>query len=145
MGYTPEQNREYLRQRYREQMDGFIDRLGGQCVVCGTTEDLQIDHVDRRKKSFNVARLWARKDLPKVYRELKKCQLLCKPHHEEKTAREQSEDRTGTFTHGTLYGWQKAKCKCPECMVKRRADMDARNARRRTGSRGPYRTRRADT
>lgn len=119
--YTPEQNREYLRRRYREQMDAFIAHLGGFCVVCGSSEDLQIDHIDPSTKCFTVAKLWPRKKLPEVYAELQKCQLLCVPHHIEKTAAEQSAARSGTFTHGTLYGWMKAKCGCEVCAESKRA------------------------
>ena len=140
MAYDPEKNREYLRKRYADQRADFYARLGGVCAVCGTDENLQIDHVDRKKKSFNIGRLWPAKDLPKAYKELKKCQLLCEPHHVEKTAREQREDRSGTFTHGTVYAWMKVKCGCDECMAAKRTWHDARNAKRRTGAaRGPYR------
>lgn len=139
MTYEPERNSDYLKRRYAEQKTAFHAYLGDACARCGTTDDLQIDHVDPSKKSFPVSKLWPRKDLTLVYKELDKCQLLCRTHHEEKTAEEHRLSREGTFTHGTLYAWQKKKCLCEDCIAAKDAWNEERNARRRTGARGPYR------
>lgn len=61
-----------------------IDMLGGCCVGCGTTENLQFDHIDRTTKSCNVAGLLAGK-LEKLVEEAQKCQLLCETCHRHKT------------------------------------------------------------
>lgn len=140
MTYTPEQNAAYLRKRYAEQMKEFHEALGGKCVRCGSTEEIEIDHIDRTTKSFNIGRLWAKKDLPKVYEELAKCQLLCRTHHIEKTTIEFTGEDRG-MTHGTLYAWMKKGCSCDVCAKAKRKWHDARNAKRRTGARGPYKPR----
>ena len=59
------------------------DKLGNKCVKCGTTKNLQFDHIDPKTKCFNVnpQDSWE-KTLPELY----KCQLLCKLCHLEKTA-----------------------------------------------------------
>lgn len=141
MSYPPEKNKEYLRKRYAQQRASFLDYLGGRCAVCNTTEDLQIDHVDPTQKEFPVSRLWARRDLPKAYTELDKCQLLCEAHHIEKTT---SEHKNGTIkhppiTHGTIYAWMKAKCDCEVCLKAKKQWHDERNARRRAIRQGSLR------
>lgn len=56
----------------------------GHCVKCGTTEELEWDHIDPGTKDFvissNYGRTWAR-----LLEELAKCQRLCKPCHIIKT------------------------------------------------------------
>lgn len=133
MSYTPEKNKEYLNARYESQRQTFYTMLGGKCVVCGTTEDLQIDHIDWVYKSFAVGALWPKKNLPAVYKELKKCQLLCELHHIQKTKSDKIEYiaiQPG-FVHGTVYAWMKKKCRCSICMPVWRAWHDERNAKRR--------------
>ena len=55
-----------------------LEMLGGKCVRCGATEDLEFDHIDPSAKSFGVcaglAKAW---DV--LVEEAAKCQLLCKP------------------------------------------------------------------
>jgi hypothetical protein len=64
----------------------ILTKFGRKCAVCGETnvDILQIDHKDPNTKEFEVkARLsssWI-----KLSEEVDKCQLLCKPCHDEKT------------------------------------------------------------
>jgi 5-methylcytosine-specific restriction endonuclease McrA len=73
-----------MAKRYAERRSLAIEVLGGQCVACGTEDDLQFDHVDPSIKAFTVSenlhRRWG-----DVVVELTKCQLLCKPCHDLKT------------------------------------------------------------
>jgi 5-methylcytosine-specific restriction endonuclease McrA len=65
-------------------MNRMREMLGGKCVRCGATSDLEFDHVDRHTKSFTIgSRAMSRWDGLLV--ELAKCQLLCRPCHIEKT------------------------------------------------------------
>ena len=48
----------------------MIKMLGGKCVDCGTTENLQFDHIDPSKKSFNISCVLSERMLT----ELEKCQ-----------------------------------------------------------------------
>jgi hypothetical protein len=136
VSYEAEKNKHYLRRRYHIQRAFFFTMVGEKCRKCGATEDLEFDHIDPDKKSFDVGALWPRHKIPAVLEELKKCQALCRPCHEAKSAREFSEARSGTFRHGTWYSLQKMKCRCEECLKVR----DKRNADRRIseGARGPY-------
>lgn len=136
MSYAPEKNKTYLAERYRSQMDEFIHRLGGECVRCGCSDSLEIDHVDWRTKSFTIAGLYGVNRLSEVIEELKKCQLLCKSCHEEKTRNDLREQRTENphypqAKHGTRTGWMKTGCRCEECDNARRVWNDERNEKRR--------------
>lgn len=63
-----------------------LDFLGGKCVECGSTEDLHFDHIDPKTKVFTISRSLNRRwEVLQV--ELEKCQLLCAPHHRDKTKR----------------------------------------------------------
>lgn len=140
MSYLPEINRKYLLDRYYKQRALFIKYLGGKCVICGGTEDLEIDHIDRTKKSFRVSQLWPVKKLPEVFKELDKCQLLCREHHIAKTIPEHKEDALKqSITHGSIYAWMKKKCQCEDCLQAKYDWQYQRNIKRRKpNGRGPY-------
>lgn len=148
MGYPPEVNKKYLNERYAAQRADLIARLGGVCTICGSTEKLEIDHVEWNKKSFNVGALWPTKKLPLVHEELKKCQLLCREHHEQKSSADMLEiiALRPPFRHGTIYGFMRMKCKCSECAAAKDAWNAERNRKRKaerqgTYTRGPYKPR----
>lgn len=75
----------YMKKRWENRRTTAIAYLGGKCLECGTTEDLEFDHIDPSTKvcsvakasSFSEQRFWA---------EVDKCQLLCHTHHREKHA-----------------------------------------------------------
>ncbi len=98
----------YQLKRYYERRQESLSILGGTCVVCGSQDQLEIDHIDPKQKSFSLASGWAKpKDV--YFAELSKCQLLCKTHHIEKTRSE------STITiHGTKAFYDRG-CKCSEC------------------------------
>lgn len=54
-----------------------MDALGNKCVCCGSTDNLEIDHIDRIK--FSSKERWG--DITRRYREndLSGLQVLCKP------------------------------------------------------------------
>jgi 5-methylcytosine-specific restriction endonuclease McrA len=60
--------------------------LGGKCAVCGVKTDLHFDHIDPASKTFQISRNLNRR-WEVIEAELRKCQLLCGPHHREKTKR----------------------------------------------------------
>ena len=62
----------------------LLEHLGGKCVGCGVTENLQFDHIDRNNKSFTIGKCWGY-TLEKLIEEADKCQLLCKECHQYKT------------------------------------------------------------
>ena len=127
-------NNQYFREYWAKRREFIVNYLGGKCDICGSTENLEIDHIDPSKKSFNISPFDA---LDKTMSELEKCHLLCKKHHLEKTSSENS-----GFTHGTMYGWMRKKCQCDLCNRARRKFHDDRNEIRRSLSgnagRGKY-------
>jgi 5-methylcytosine-specific restriction endonuclease McrA len=115
--------KEYHKEYYKKRRQAVLDYLGGKCAVCETTENLEVDHKEKDKKSFHINK---RMSVKNNKAELDKCQLLCETHHRVKTAIENS-----GFTHGTMYAWMKKKCNCSDCSKAKREWHDKRNEARR--------------
>lgn len=60
----------------------------GPCRHCGSSEKLEVDHIDRQSKKDH--RVWSWKK-ERRESELLKCQVLCKDCHKIKTSKETSE------------------------------------------------------
>lgn len=112
-------HKDYQRKRYAERKAKAIEHLGCVCVVCGSEDDLQFDHVDPETKSCNVSPMLSKRSWKAILEELNKCQLLCIDCHQEKTTTEASDREPwnkGTGKkHGSYHGVYTLKCKCPEC------------------------------
>jgi len=116
--------REYMLKRYHKRRSESIEKLGGKCVVCGSTENLEIDHIDRTTKTMNISGLWSA-NIVRYEAELKLCQLLCEEHHKQKTRRENSVDH-GEGKTG------KRNCYCELCAtLKRTYARERRQLKRR--------------
>ena len=79
---------EWAKRNYDENRRYFIDKLGGQCVSCGSTDDLEFDHINPLDKSLNVSNKLGLKNayqLEELIEEVDKCQLLCEDCHRKKT------------------------------------------------------------
>lgn len=90
---------------YYKQKGKALEYLGGSCVVCGTTEYLEFDHIEPELKSFTIGRKLSNTTFEDLIPELDKCQLLCKVHHKEKHAPQ----------HGTISGYRHLRCRCDAC------------------------------
>lgn len=122
----------YYRKRRRARRLQAIEQLGGQCVKCGTKDNLEFDHIIPRDKTMNIAALLnsAQKTLDK---ELKKCQLLCKKCHLAKTMSEiHPRPRKAILIHGTIGGYNNHGCRCVSCK-KAKADYASTARKRRAG------------
>jgi 5-methylcytosine-specific restriction endonuclease McrA len=121
---------EYMRERRQERLDQARERLGGCCVQCGSTESLEFDHVDPASKLKEVSSA-AMLDGPleRLFAEVDKCQLLCKPCHIVKTNRDG--DRGNAWEeHGTLSAYRYCKPpKCEPCKKVKREYMQQYKAR----------------
>lgn len=84
-----EENKQKLNETIKEKKAKkkafLIEMLGGKCVGCGATENLQFDHIDRKQKSFTIGKMLGYSLEDKLIPEAKKCQLLCKFCHQIKT------------------------------------------------------------
>lgn len=102
---------DYMTKRYHERRAYWIDYLGGECVVCGTKENLEFDHIVSSEKEYEIARILSTHSEVKVQYEMAKCQLLCYEHHLEKSIRDGD---IRTVDHGQgLTG--KKNCYCDLC------------------------------
>lgn len=103
--------KEYMLERYYIRRDYAYKKLGGKCIVCGSKEELNLDHLDPKQKSFNISQLWSisqeRFDV-----ELDKCQILCKTCHKAKNLMDKN-TKAAIRTHGTLSSYR--YCKCQQC------------------------------
>lgn len=117
----------YMAERRRRRRVKATEYLGGKCVQCGSTIDLQFDHIDPNTKDFEISKAKAL-DGPweRLEEELKKCQLLCELHHIDKT-RSENKQRIpwnkglfGELKHGTAAMYEAEACRCESCREAKR-------------------------
>jgi 5-methylcytosine-specific restriction endonuclease McrA len=88
MGYKdPLKQKAYQRRWISERRRAYLD--GKSCVQCGCSEvsQLEVDHINREEKVSH--RIWSWSEARR-HDELRKCQVLCRACHIEKTAQENS-------------------------------------------------------
>ncbi len=66
---------------HKKKKDALIAHLGGQCVGCGTTHNLQFDHIDRTQKKYRSIISHLNRKMEDLIEEANKCQLLCRTCH----------------------------------------------------------------
>jgi RNA polymerase subunit RPABC4/transcription elongation factor Spt4 len=66
----------------------MMEYLGGKCINCGSTINLEFHHIDPETKLFNITDRCKRstaqngwKNTPEMFNEINKCQLLCNKCH----------------------------------------------------------------
>jgi len=114
----------YLTERRAQRRQMFKDHIGGKCVKCGTTEDLQFNHKNPKEKEFTISEI-IHKNIEFVLREVEKCELLCKSCHHEETRRQYRDKEIrvwndGTrkpYIHGTCRMYQQQSCRCESCVL----------------------------
>lgn len=129
---SKEKYNEYMRvyhlKRYYVLKDEAIRMLGGKCVLCGSTNNLDLDHKDPSTKSFNVSSMLTY-SFKRLKEEVGKCQLLCHECHNIKTLKEQGK-KPAKGTHGTLSAHR--YCNCLECKAAKNKYMKEWKLRRKT-------------
>lgn len=107
-----ERKRVDMSERYHRVRCAMIRQLGGICVRCGISKDLQIDHIDPKQKTMGVTRMTCVSE-SRRQQELANCQLLCGRCHTAKTV---TEDLGRQFvSHGTFSMYQRYNCRCDDC------------------------------
>lgn len=105
-----ETKRAYQREWVRKRREAFFE--GKTCVKCGSTERLELDHIDRSTKvSHNI---WSWSESRREV-ELAKCQVLCYDCHKAKSVAE-SIQWLGVAQHGTQSKYTLG-CRCDACRV----------------------------
>jgi hypothetical protein len=129
--YSREERRLYQRQYRKNLRQNALDYLGGKCIKCGSSEDLEFDHIDPSTKKANISSML---DAPKTlfWEEVRKCQILCHDCHLEKTRIYLKIVNVGKVPankivnpeHGTERMYSREKCRCVLC---KRWKKDYRN------------------
>jgi 5-methylcytosine-specific restriction endonuclease McrA len=115
----------YMKRWYDRRHAEATAALGGHCARCPATEDLQFDHIDPAAKTMTIAKMWTASEA-RFQAELAKCQLLCRPHHLEKTLAERGQT-AARGTHGTLSAYRYCgPPKCSSCRAVKRAYANSR-------------------
>lgn len=115
MGYT--HRKVYVAKR----MIKAQEYLGRVCSVCGTTEELEFDHIDPSTKVISISNAIRQEcwSWNKLVIELDKCQLLCHTHHIEKSQRNKEfkggHNKILRPAHGTAKKYGELKCRCHKC------------------------------
>jgi 5-methylcytosine-specific restriction endonuclease McrA len=112
MSNSAEYMRTYMLKRYRARMADAIIRLGGKCIKCSSTRDLQLDHVDPSTKLFGLGNKWS-VSKARFEAELIKCQILCQTCHTAKTIVDLGQSPTKGL-HGTKSSYRHY-CRCDVC------------------------------
>jgi len=115
----PYKDREAKRRHAREwvrtrRAAWFADK---RCAHCGSTERLELDHIDPTQKVSHRIWTWSRSRLAA---ETVKCQVLCENCHKVKTYGVPAASRP----HGTLGRYKEGRCRCVACR-KANADYEA--------------------
>jgi len=122
MGHTPETRKRALEKVLQRRVD-WLD-ANGPCVLCGSSDDLEVDHLDPTVKDSHRIWSWS---LERRTAELKKCQVLCSKCHKQKTR----EQRRESMKHGTESMYRFGPCRCELCLVGRNEYKRQQRARRR--------------
>ena len=100
---------EYMLNRYHRNRAILIEELGGKCIDCGSTVNLEFDHAESSDKEFDLAKGHSF-SLEKLRKEVAKCVLRCRRCHIEKTRKFD----LGAVEHGGGVSG-KRNCPCKPC------------------------------
>ncbi len=100
-----------MKRRYHERRELAIAVLGGKCARCDSVDGLEVDHIDRKKKTMPFSRMYGC-GMSRFMKELKLCQLLCSRCHTEKTVKEDLGRELRK--HGTFAMYRHGR-RCDEC------------------------------
>lgn len=78
------------------------------CVICNSSENLVLDHIDPSKKVSHRIWSWSQE---RIDEETSKCQVLCESCHHLKTL---LFDRK-LAPHGSIAGYERYGCRCENC------------------------------
>lgn len=101
----------YMQRRRDARRVELKEMLGGKCVGCGTTEDLEFHHKEPATKLFSIGQC-IDTNWDKLVTEAKKCELLCGSCHDVETIKQLSVPHGGGASG-------KKNCPCIPCKSKK--------------------------
>lgn len=106
----PEARRKYHREWMARRRAEFFS--GRQCVKCGSTEQLELDHIEPATKTHHAIWSWstARREA-----EIAKCQVLCSGCHKAKTFSVDLPAIRGYDPDAHNRSRYRKGCRCPTC------------------------------
>lgn len=124
----PASKRAYDRRRHASLRAIAEEILGQACIQCGSTVDVEFDHIDPSTKRFNLSDGHSY-SMGEYLVEVLKCQPICKPHHIRKTLNQRGFELVkGQPVHGTVSSYR--YCRCQECRAAKSDDNARRNRAR---------------
>ena len=131
MPLVGEAKRAYQREWMSARRTAWIE-ANGPCAQCGSSKDLEVDHIDPSLKEYNPREIWSRRAEVREH-ELAKCQVLCRACHKAKSDACQRQVICENGHDKRVTGTESNSNKCSECrrenQRKRRARIKALNAR----------------
>lgn len=125
MGYKDiDRRRDYARKWIADRRKSFFENKS--CVRCGSTERLELDHIDPTQKVDHKIWSWSQK---RRSAELVNCQVLCHDCHLHKSINEDWPLRRG-YTLGVhgLTMYKNHKCRCDVCRAANAAQVRKQRA-----------------
>lgn len=115
---------EYMAERRKKRRDILIEKSGGCCENCGSTESLEFNHKDRFSKEFVIAS-GLDKPWPILVKEWEKCELLCRKCHLRHTQMlwdtgqitQWNSNIHAPYVHGTMRMYHEKACRCDSCRL----------------------------
>jgi len=117
--------KEYMKNRRAKRRALVLEMLGDSCARCGSTEELEVNHIDRVQKVVTLSGAGLDRACNKIVEEIKKCELLCIECHKDYT-RGQWKRREippsyvkhgDVFYHGTARMYNEKNCRCEDCKL----------------------------
>lgn len=100
---------EFQRQWMADRRRQYIEKFGGMCIRCLSSESLEFHHRNREEKTSH--RVWSWQP-SRIEEELSKCDLLCHSCHMEET---RAQIRSRPHVHGTEFAYTRRGCRCAPC------------------------------
>lgn len=111
-----------MRQRRKKIRQKILQFLGNKCVSCGATSNLEVNHIDRKQKTYSIAKMYDFK-WSEIEKELKKCNVLCEACHAAYTSNQwkngeiipHNKGKRREYKHGDLGMYNNRQCRCDLC------------------------------
>jgi hypothetical protein len=126
MGYKDKEKRkEYARKWVAARRKEWFDKHG-PCIDCGSWENLELDHIDPKKKITHKVWSWSAE---RRKEETDKCVARCEKCHLARTKVQLRELMTKETIHGTSSAYYNKKCRCIACKLYHKVERRERYLR----------------